>query len=368
MNTSRSASRVRQCWRWPPTGQRRRRRSWRTALGAAEIANRHVNRVQADGPRRSTPAPQAARGLSGHTRVRRSASSVAARLASRAEHRSPLAGRAIPPLPHHGDQPGSLPVHAATTCWVSLPRHTPLPSRGLPASGPFRPRDAARAGPYRRRRLPLSASTAPPEQSLPIECPAARRAGAAISARRRQRLQTFGHSDDGTPQRTSSRSAQRASCMTMHDQRYRNAQFAADRVFRICCDAGIPVCRACCTRGPSPLAAKLVAGHGVGVSGSPGRTPGCHPGSRMGSRMAGTPMETPSDPGTGHGRQPGSSSGDRAPERRGGAVLCGLGCRGAGRCDRPARPHACLAVTPSDMSGQGERAHSRRYGRLGEKA
>jgi hypothetical protein len=66
--------------------------------------------------------------------------------------------------------------------------------------------------------------------------------------------------------------------------------------------------------GPSPLAAKLVAGGygGPGMNENPAGTPGCRRGARMGSRMAGMPagcIETPCVPGPGDGCRPGSSSG-----------------------------------------------------------
>jgi hypothetical protein len=56
--------------------------------------------------------------------------------------------------------------------------------------------------------------------------------------------------------------------------------------------------------GPSPLAAKLVAGGygGPGMNENPAGTPGCRRGARMGSRMAGMPagcIETPCVPGPG---------------------------------------------------------------------
>ena len=83
---------------------------------------------------------------------------------------------------------------------------------------------------------------------------------------------------------------------------------AADRVFRI---AVMLASRLSCLLhwGPSPMAAKLVAGHGAGDEREPRPgTPGCRRGSWMGSRMAGMSagcMQTSGDPGTGDGRQPG---------------------------------------------------------------
>ena len=132
---------------------------------------------------------------------------------------SPLAGRAISPLPHHGDQPGSPPVHAATTCWVSLPDSSRY-RRGLPhpdpAPGPVMPPgpDLAEGAP--KRRLPHPRVLLRRNRASPIKWLAARSAGAAISARpvsdSKLRPLRRRHS-----QRASSRSAHRA-CMTMHDQ------------------------------------------------------------------------------------------------------------------------------------------------------
>ena len=132
---------------------------------------------------------------------------------------SPLAGRAISPLPHHGDQPGSPPVHAATTCWVSLPDISRY-RRGLPhpdpAPGPVMPPgpDLAEGAP--KRRLPHPRVLLRRNRASPIKWLAARSAGAAISARpvsdSKLRPLRRRHS-----QRASSRSAHRA-CMTMHDQ------------------------------------------------------------------------------------------------------------------------------------------------------
>jgi hypothetical protein len=127
---------------------------------------------------------------------------------------------------------------------------------------------------------------------------------------------------------------------------------AADRVFRI---VVVLASRLSCPLhwGPSPLAAKLVAGHGAGDEREPGRDARMPPGLMDGfpdGRDVGRVYGDPGDPGPGDGRQPGSSSGDRALERRGGAVLCGLGRRGAGGCGCPAHPYP--VVTLSDMGGR----------------
>ena len=158
---------------------------------------------------------------------------------------SPLAGHAISPLPHHGDQPGSLPVHAATTCWVSLPDISRHRRESSPNRTRVRPRDAARAGTLPK--APPSAAYPHPRvlhrrnRASPIKWLAARPAGAAMSAR------PVSHSKIRPlrrhSQRASSRSAYRA-CMTMHDQPVpENARICRDEVRRDrrACAHGFPV-------------------------------------------------------------------------------------------------------------------------------
>ncbi len=96
--------------------------------------------------------------------------------------------------------------------------------------------------------------------------------------------------------------------------------------------------------GPSPLAAKLVADHGVGGEREP--RPGRRPDARGPRAIRGAE----------YGRQPAIIQRGPGPERRGEAVLCGPGRRGARGRGCPARPHPRPAVTLSDMEGQGERS------------
>ena len=124
----------------------------------------------------------------------------------------------------------------------------------------------------------------------------------------------------------------------------------------------ILVCRACRT-GPSPLAAKLVAGHGAGSGRkTPAGMPGCTRGSRRNPRMAGTPtgcLESPGRSEAGTDASPGSSSGglirNVAVEQSWAIPIAGM------QEDAAARrvPPPCPAVTLSDMGGQGERSPSR---------
>jgi hypothetical protein len=105
----------------------------------------------------------------------------------------------------------------------------------------------------------------------------------------------------------------------------------------------------CLLRGaPSPLAAKLAAGHGAGVSGNPGRDVGrVHEDPGRFVAEGWTPaldLQWRSGLGTSRWSSPVRS---RSP--------------GVGGCDCPARPHPYPVVTLSDMGGQGERAPSRRH-------
>jgi hypothetical protein len=139
-----------------------------------------------------------------------------------------------------------------------------------------------------------------------------------------------------------------------------------------CRRQGLPDCRGAgipsvvlAVRGPPPLAAKLVAGHGAGMSENPGKDARMPPGARMGSRMAGMSagcMATPGDPGPErtpareHPAGPGSVTSwwsgpvqSRSPGRR--------------RVWLPSASVPSPAVTLSDMGGRGERSPSRRYAR-----
>jgi hypothetical protein len=101
-----------------------------------------------------------------------------------------------------------------------------------------------------------------------------------------------------------------------------------------------------------------------GISDNPGRGARMPPGLKLGFPDGRDVGRVHRDPGRSGGRgtnaSPGSSSGAWALERRGGAVLCGLGRRAQERCGCPARPHPNLAVTLRDMGGRGERSPSRR--------
>ena len=83
-----------------------------------------------------------------------------------------------------------------------------------------------------------------------------------------------------------------------------------------------PVCRACCA-GPVALGGE--AGRGSRRRGEREPRPGCRPGAWRPQAIRGRGTDA----------SPGSSSGDRAPERRSGAVLCGLGRRGRRRVRLP---------------------------------
>jgi hypothetical protein len=124
--------------------------------------------------------------------------------------------------------------------------------------------------------------------------------------------------------------------------------------------SGLPWCwhprLSCLLHGdPSPLAAKLAAGHGAGVSGNRGRDVG----------------RVHQDPGrfAAEGRRwPWISSGDRALGTPRWSSPVWSRSPGVGGCDCPARPHPESVVTLSDMGGQGERAPSRLIWRLSHPA
>ena len=137
---------------------------------------------------------------------------------------------------------------------------------------------------------------------------------------------------------------------------------------RFCRRQGLPDCRGAgipsvvlAVWGPPPLAAKLVAGHGAGMSENPGKDARMPPGARMGSRMAGMSagcMATPGDPGPertparDHPAGPGSVTSwwsgpvqSRSPGRR--------------RVWLPSASVPSPTVTLSDMGGGGEHSPSR---------
>ena len=120
---------------------------------------------------------------------------------------------------------------------------------------------------------------------------------------------------------------------------------AADRVFLDRRDADAPLVEHA-ARVHGPLTVRLTVGNGAGDERQrprPGHSdavdlPGLHP------------CQAP---------DPGTSPGNVTAEPAG----CGSVRQDAGGRGCPERPHPCLGITLSDVSEQGERAHSRRSGR-----
>jgi hypothetical protein len=128
---------------------------------------------------------------------------------------------------------------------------------------------------------------------------------------------------------------------------------AADRSSRIAAAlASSSVVHA--ARGPSPLAVKLIAGHGARASGAPAGTPPGSGDSATAALLAGC-LETPGDP---RGRTPARTHPvDGAPERRCGADRCVPGSPQRRRVRLPGASVPCPAITPSDTEVR-ENAHT----------
>ena len=100
--------------------------------------------------------------------------------------------------------------------------------------------------------------------------------------------------------------------------RAKNVRFCRRQALPDCRGGGIPVCRACCTGAPSPLAAKLVAVTAQGVSGDPGRDAGQghdDPGRSRGRGMDATSGSSRGGPDPGTSRWS-SSARSRSPGHR----------------------------------------------------